>query len=80
MLLISTEFPPAPEPNGDVEPTNLLPFTSTSVLPEPKPKLFASCCPTDSELWLPKLPPEPFVKEFVTPIPGTSNNASAAFV
>jgi len=78
--LISTELPPAPDPYGDVEPTNLLPLTRTSVLPEPKPKLFASCCPTDRSLWLPKLPPEPFVKEFVTPIPGTSNSASAAFV
>ena len=80
MLLISTALPDPPDPYGDVDPTNLLPFTRTSVLPDPKPKLFARDCPTLKELWLPKFPPEPLVKEFVTPIPGTSNSASAALV
>ena len=80
MLFISTALPPPPDPKGDVEPTNLCPFTRTSVLPEPKPKLLASACPTDKSSWLPKFPSEPFVNEFVIPIPGTSNNASAAFV
>ena len=80
MLLISTALPEPPDPNGDVDPTNLLPFTRTNVLPDPSPKLLASACPTLSWLWLPKLPPEPLVREFVTPIPGTSKRASAAFV
>ena len=79
-MFISTALPEPPDPNGDVDPTNLLPFTRTNVLPDPSPKLLASACPTLSELWLPKPPPEPFVREFVTPIPGTSNSASAAFV
>ena len=42
MLLISTALPEPPEPNGDVDPTNLLPLTRTNVLPDPSPKLLAS--------------------------------------
>ena len=71
MLFRSTAPPPCGVPKGAAELTYLLPLTRTSVLPEPKPKLFAIACPTLSVLWLPKpFDPVPAVNELDTPTPG----------